>query len=324
MHVAIVHDARLPVPAYGGTERVVWWLAKGLSELGCRVSLVCRPGSRCEFAEVVPFSFDSSSEKAVPTADIVHHFVTPASPPERPYVVTIGGNGKVGETFLPNTVFISRNHAARHRGECFVYHGLDPDEYRYGETKQDFLVFLAKASWRVKNVAGAIRCARRAGRELHVIGGRRLWPNRLHGIHWKGMLGGERKAELLARASALLFPVLWNEPFGIALIEALVSGTPVIGSRLGSLPEIVTSDVGFLCGSEDEMVDAVRRVASIPPGRCRDAALARFHYRRMAADYLALYDKVGRGEPLNREVPIATEVPERRLPLGGLSAAAAP
>lgn len=323
MRIAIVHDALLPVAAYGGTERVVWWLAKGLSELGCDVSLICRPGSRCDFARVVPFDFRSRPESAAKGMDLIHHFATPDDSPSLPYVVTIGGNGKPGETYLPNTAFISHNHAARHRGECFVYHGVDPDEYRFAEKKDGYVVFLAKASWRVKNVDGAIRCARRSQRDIRIIGGWRPWPTRWHGVKWLGMLGGEQKKEQLARASALLFPVLWNEPFGVALVEALISGTPVVGSRHGSLPEIISEDVGFLCSSEDEIVDALGRVGEIPASRCRDAALSRFHYRRMASDYLVLYRRVLKGEPLNRETPRAQPSAGALLPLGAPSPAPA-
>lgn len=316
MRVAIVYDAQLPVKAYGGTERIAWWLAKGLRELGVEVTLACSPGSHCPFADVVSPNFSDRIETQT-KADIYHYFATPAYSPEKPCIVTIHGNGRLDEVFHPNTVFISRDHARRHSAECFVYNGLDPAEYRYCEEKGDSLVFLAKASWRVKNVRGAIRYARRAGRPLRIVGGSRWWMPRWRGVSWEGMVGGKEKADILAGARALLFPVIWNEPFGIAVIEALVSGTPVVASRNGSMPELVPETVGFTCGTESEMVAAIERASEIRPSRCREWVLQNFHYQKMAAGYLTIYQCVLDGERINREIPRATEPPQKLFPIVG-------
>lgn len=316
MRIALVHDVTLPVAHYGGTERIVWWLAKALHEAGHEVLLVCRPGSQCPFATVVAADFSQPIPPQVPAADVYHYFNTPPAEPEAPHVVTIQGNGKLGETFLANTSFISRNHAERHGATCFVYNALDPDDYVYRAAKEPYLLFLAKASWRVKNVKGTIRIARRARRPLRIVGGssplKPLW--KLGRIHWEGMLGGERKAKLVAGASGLVFPVLWHEPFGIAVIEALVSGTPVLASPHGSLPELVPPEVGLICRTEAEFVEGVARLGTFRPEDCRDWVLERFHYRRMARDYEALYEKVLSGETLNPRPPRTIEGPDPALP----------
>jgi glycosyltransferase involved in cell wall biosynthesis len=315
MHVVLVHDARLPVIGYGGTERLVWWIAKGLSEEQCRVTLLCRKGSHCQYAErVVEWQPEQPAEALVPDADVFHYFATPGHEPRAPHLVTIGGNGKAGETYLPNTVFVSRNHAARHGSSMFVYNGIDPDEYRFEAQKSDYLAFCAKASWRVKNVDGAISLARKSKRLLRVIGGRRV-IREWRGVRWEGMLAGAKKADALAKARALLNPIIWNEPFGLAVAEALVSGTPVIASRRGSMPELVSPDVGAICETEREFLDAIEHIASIKPDACRQRALDLFHYRTMVNAYVSLYRRTMDGEQLNPQPPRAVENLARIIPL---------
>lgn len=302
LKIALVHDAVLPVTDYGGTERVIGWLLKGLNELGVELVLVAKPGSRSDFAEVVEHSGPFPPEN-LPPCDLIHFFNTPKQELAKPYLVSIHGNGKPGEVFLPNTSFISRNHAERHAADAFVYNGLDPSDYRFEKNKSDYLLFLAKASWKVKNVQGAIRIARKSGTPLRIVGGSRWWLPHWRGIHWEGMLGGPRKQELLAHSRGLLFPVLWHEPFGLAVVEAMLSGTPVLASRWGSLPELVGEEAGALCDSEEEFVSSVGRLGEFSAERCRDWALSKFHYRLMAKGYFALYEKILRGEKINRLIP---------------------
>lgn len=313
--VALIHDARLPVVGYGGAERAFWWLGKGLAEQGARVILGVRAGSSCPFADVHPIDFGRPLGPQLPEADLLHFFFTPSEDLGRPTVVTIQGNGKPDETFHPNTVFLCRNHAERHGAEAFVYTGLDPDEVTYRHTKGTNLLFLAKASWRVKNVKGAIRVARAAKRGLHIAGGSRWWLPRWRGVTWEGMIDGPRKRELLAESAALLFPVLWHEPFGIAIVEALASGTPVVGTPFGSLPELVGPEVGRICRSEEEMVEAVEEIRGIAPETCRDWAHAHFHYAKTAQAYRTLYEAVLAGRTLNVTSPKTRVPPEAPFPI---------
>jgi len=307
MRIALIHGAKLPVQKYGGTERVVWWLAKGLSELGHDVNLVLEPGSSCPFASVYPLG-------QMPDVEIQHYFHTPSPTPDKPYLVTIEGNGQVGETFLPNTVFVSRNHAVRHSADAFVHNGVDPADYEFRAKKDDYAIFLAKASWSVKNVAGAIRIARSKKLPLHILGGTR-WYKSWRGVHWLGMVGGEEKVKEIAGAKGLIFPVRWHEPFGIAVVEAMVSGTPVLASPYGSLPELVSADSGHICHSENEFKEWAGRLGEFSPEKCRDWALSKFHYVGMAKAYLALYEKVLNGEKINRSTPRGSEPPQKLLPL---------
>lgn len=303
MKVALIHNAKFPVVGYGGTERLVWWLAKGLHERGVRVQLVCHPDSQCPFAEIIPYDERKFSNLVT---DVLHYFNTPEEIPQKPHLVTIGGNGKIGEKYSINTVFVSQNHAYRHGASAYVHNGVDPDDYLFESKKSDYLTFLAKASWGVKNVKGAIYVAKKSHRKLHIMGGSRHFFNGWKGIYWDGMVDGRAKAERLAGASGLLFPVLWHEPFGIAVVEALVSGTPVLSTPFGSLPELVNSEVGRICLSYDEMIETVNHLGVFVPERCREWALSKFHYRQMAEKYLIYYDKVIGGQSLNKILPMVT------------------
>ncbi|MFM8270479.1 MAG: glycosyltransferase [Pseudomonadota bacterium] len=297
--VSLIHEARFPVQKYGGTERVVWWLAKGLSELGHQVNLISLPGSICPFAQI----FDLKARR--PPTDITHFFNTPLQEPDAPYVVTIEGNAKAGEIFLTNTVFVSENHARRHGSKAYVYNGLDPDDYIFKEKKNGELLFLAKASWVVKNVAGAIRISRRSGKNLNILGGSRWWCPSWRGVKWRGMLGGAEKADWVSSSEGLLFPVLWHEPFGIAVTEALISGTPVLATPFGSLPELVGPRVGRICRSYDEFVQSVKDLPAFKSKDCRDWALSKFHYLDMAKSYVKIYEAVLSGDKLNPTAPKA-------------------
>jgi len=112
-------------------------------------------------------------------------------------------------------------------------------------------------------------------------------------------VGGADKARLLSRASALLAPIQWEEPFGLSLIEAMASGTPVIATPRGAVPELVDDGVtGLLAGDVDGLVAAVRHVDDIDPNTCAAIARDRFGPETMAARYLAVYEHL-----LNREEP---------------------
>ena len=292
MKVTIAHPAKFPVIGYGGTERAIWWLAKGLAERGHEVTLAGLPGSRNPYGPVFESDFSGEWYRGLPVADIRHFFFTPPAPLlSEPYLLTIEGNAKAGEEFPENTVFVSRNHAERHGGEYFVYNGLDLSEYPFVPRDKNYWFFLAKASWRVKNVKGAIRIARKTRVPLHIIGGGSGYLPAWRGVKWRGMLGGSTKLHAIQGARGLLFPVVWNEPFGIAVIEALALGAPVVATPFGSLPELVPSGVGFIGKSYTELEEGVRVCEKIDPSACR-AWAEKFSHAEMARAYEVLYQKV--------------------------------
>jgi glycosyltransferase involved in cell wall biosynthesis len=306
MHVTLYKPGTIPIPPklYGGTERVIYWLGKALVELGHQVTLIASAQSHIPGAELRAVAGNEKDPRAwlrlVPdSTDIVHFHEQPKAPVKKPFLLTVHGNGRPGEQFPPNTVFVSRRHAANHGSQNFVHNGLDPGEYAFSEQREDYAVFLAKARWKVKNFPGAVAVARRAGVELRVLGSRN-WPFDLQkllppirGVRYYGMIGGTEKRDLLARARCLILPVRWEEPFGISLTEALVSGAYVVGTPYGSLPEIVTPEAGVLGARADELVEAVRNPQRFNPQACRDRVLrGGFTHLDMARKYLGRYEQI--------------------------------
>jgi glycosyltransferase involved in cell wall biosynthesis len=113
------------------------------------------------------------------------------------------------------------------------------------------------------------------------------------GVEFLGEIGEADKSDFLGNASALLFPIDWPEPFGLAMIEAMACGTPVIAWDCGSVPEVVNHGVtGFMVHSEDEAVRALRYLASIERARVRKVFEERFSARTMASRYLRLYARL--------------------------------
>lgn len=317
MNIVHVIWTRFPVEAYGGTERVCYWLAKAQAEMGHNVTVLCKPGSQLSFAKTLelPESLEHLDPLLPRGTDIVQLYGTPKYKMEHPFLVNIGGNGEPGESFSPNTVFVSQNHAQRHQWTEFVHNGIDLSEYPLKHQKQNYLLFLAKASWRVKNLKGAIQIARQAKIPLEVAGGRApFWQHWLGGVHSHGMVGGAKKLDLLQNAKALLFPILWHEPFGLAVVEAMATGTPVVATPRGALPEIIDEKSGKLADSFEALVEAVSNIRLDPEG-CRRRVEEKFTHLHMAEKYLFYYKKIlseGRLREGNPVTPLDAD-PEAKI-----------
>lgn len=189
-----------------------------------------------------------------------------------------------------------------------VYHGLTGGLYACNERAGDYLVFVGRVSPE-KKVDSAIRIAIKAGLPLKIAAkvdnvdieyfAKEIRPLLVHPlIEFLGEIGDRAKNVLIGSALAFLHPVDWPEPFGLAMIEAMACGTPVIARRRGSIPEVVDHGVtGFIFEDEDEAVEYIKDLC---PGFSRRACRRRFEERflaeRMAADYVRIYARL-----LNRE-----------------------
>ena len=125
----------------------------------------------------------------------------------------------------------------------------------------------------------------------------------------------ESRLELMRGAAALLNPITWREPFGLVMVEALASATPVLAFPNGAAPEIVDQGrTGYLCRDERQMVTAVGRVPEIQRRQCRAAAEQRFSLARMALDHHRLYRRIlrDRGQLGLRSACHATAAPDSR------------
>lgn len=322
MHILIVNNSAIPALKYGGTERVIWWLGKMLVKMGHKVSYLVTKGSYCPFADVYELNETVPFNSQVPASvDMVHLLNGNNELPQKPYIITMQGNLNQAVELDTNTVFVSRNHANRYGSESFVYNCIDVEDYGKPDltSKRNYIHFLADAAWRVKNVRGAIKIARKAAVPLHVIGGVRFNVNmglRLTfdpNARFHGMKGGEEKNKIINGSKGLLFPVLWNEPFGIALIESLYFGCPVIGTPYGSLPELIPKEVGFLSAKQNELVTAVKNIDDYDRRVCHQYVMDNFTADKMALQYLALYEKVLNGQHLNAIAPKLKQVQQDKF-----------
>jgi glycosyltransferase involved in cell wall biosynthesis len=120
-----------------------------------------------------------------------------------------------------------------------------------------------------------------------VAGGWR--PSLRRGLRFVGTVDGERKANLLAGAECLWMPALWDEPFGLTLVEAMMSGTPILGTQRGALPEIVSAGVGALGDTLEDLVRLRPAVKHLDPSACRTRAELWFSHTAMALEYVRVY-----------------------------------
>lgn len=188
-----------------------------------------------------------------------------------------------------------------------IHHGIDLDAFPVGtgagDGNGDYFVFLGRMS-ATKGAREAAEMCRAAGVRLQIAAKMRepgeyryfdeqVAPLLGEDIVYVGEIGGPEKTALLGGAKALLNPISWAEPFGLVMIEALASGTPVITLPNGAAPEIVDDgETGFLCASVEEMARRIADIDEIDRGACRRAAEDRFSTERMVADHLALYTRV--------------------------------
>jgi len=309
MKIVFEHSGVLPVIRYGGTERIIFWLMKELVHLGHSVTLIGHPKSDVENLgiKLIPKNDNSDWRKLIPKdTDLIHLFYTPPFKFDFPTIVTIEGNGNPGEKFHVNTVFVSLKHAENHGSDKFVYNGIDLDEYPFvkrSNRKWNNFLFLAKASWKVKNLDHCIDATKKNRKILHLAGGRKWSLSRY--VKSYGMVDQMKKRELLSSVDAFLWPVRWHEPFGIGIIEAYSAGLPVIGSTYGSLKELINERVGVLCNDYQEFEKALSGDKfNFNSDEIRSFVETNFSKEVMTRNYIYFYSKVIAGEILNCTEPL--------------------
>ncbi len=227
-----------------------------------------------------------------------------------PTVLTAHGpvTGELGECYR----LLSRRHpmvaiseSQRAKGPhlpwaATVYNSIPVDEYPFETDKDDFVLFLGRISPE-KAPDLAIKAARAAGRRIvvaakcneppeHQYFEQRVRPLLGPDAEWFGHASTEEKKKLLARASCLVFPIQWDEPFGIVMVEAMACGTPVVALRAGSVPEVVADGLtGYICDQPGELPGAIRRVGALDPKACRQHVFDCFDVPDMVDGYEAVY-----------------------------------
>ena len=183
-----------------------------------------------------------------------------------------------------------------------AHHGITLEHYTYSSAKDDYVAFLGRIA-PCKGPHLAIEAARRAGVRLKIAGEiqpifKDYWANQVaphidgRRVEYVGEADAAQKNELLSRARALLFPIQWEEPFGLVMIEAMACGTPVLAFAGGAVEEIVQDGVnGWMCADVKEM--AHRMAGALPASlACRQSVARQFTVDHMVDRYLSIYEQL--------------------------------
>jgi glycosyltransferase involved in cell wall biosynthesis len=204
-----------------------------------------------------------------------------------------------------------RRHSPKLNYVATVYHGIYPEDFEFSDKPGDYLAFLGRIHPQ-KGPVHAIKIAKATGQKLIVAAKTdpaefSYFRNRVRPlidgkqIVFIGEVGHEEKVRLLKNAKALLSPLQWDEPFGIVNLEAMACGTPVITMRRGSMPEVIEDGkTGFLCRNTAEVLEAIGKIDNIDRTYCRDYVEKHFTARRMAENYIKVFDKLIRQRRLKR------------------------
>ncbi len=332
MKVAILAPIawRTPPRHYGPWEQVAANITEGLVNLGVEVTLFATGDSitNAKLDSVVPVGYaeDSSIDAKVVEClhisnlmekakdfDIIHnHFdFLPLSYSrliDTPVITTIHGFSSsriipVYQKYNSSTHYVAISNADRSpllNYLATVYNGLRVDEFTLNEKPEGYLLFLGRIH-PDKGTAEAITIAKKANCKLIIAGiiqdqnyfKEKIEPFLDDQIQFIGSVGPSVRDQLLGGAKTLLHPILFNEPFGLSVAEAMLCGTPVIAFNKGSMSELIKhGETGFLVENIEEAVTAVSLLSKINRSACRQWAIANFSQEKMTSDYLDCYKKI--------------------------------
>ncbi|WP_142058670.1 glycosyltransferase family 4 protein [Pseudarthrobacter sp. B4EP4b] len=326
----------VPPVTYGGIERVVDSLARGFAAAGHEVVLAAPSDSTCPVplvpgmrpaqidelgSAISELSLVTRAYEAMGNVDIVHDHTLAGPlymqrPKGVPVVTTI--HGPLNEQAVDIYRAIGRHAAviAISRDQCsrapevpvarVIHHGMDVASVPVGDGSGGYLCFVGRAC-PDKGLLEAIVLAREAGIPLRIAVKMRqpdeiryfreviepmLGPNE----DFVGEVNDATKYRLMGEALAFLNPIQWSEPFGLVMIEALATGTPVIGTPIGSAPEIIDHGLTGFLGGTDQLPGFVQEVAGLSRATCRKVAEDRFGEERMVNEHLVLFGQLLEGQ----------------------------
>ena len=315
---------------YGPWEQVASNIAEGLVKRGVEVTLfaagdsitagklesICEQGfeeNRNQDYKVLECLHISNLMEKASEFDLIHNNfdflpLTYSALIKTPLITTIHGfsSQKIIPVFKKyNSIgnYVSISNADRSPELDYiatVYNGLNIHDFDFVEQPEDYLLYFGRIH-HDKGTAEAISIAKKSKRKLLIAGiiqdegyfKEKIEPELNDQIQYIGHAGPEKRNELLGKASALLHPINFNEPFGMSVAEAMLCGTPVIAFNKGSMPELIRHEqTGFLVNNIDEAVNAVSALKNINRKDCRDWAASQFSSEKMVDDYYKLYQQV--------------------------------
>jgi glycosyltransferase involved in cell wall biosynthesis len=210
----------------------------------------------------------------------------------------------VYKKYNADTWYVSISNANRHPGLDYtatVYNGINTAEFTFKERPQDYFLFFGRIHPE-KGTLEAIELAKRCGKKLIIAGliqdrdyfNLKILPHiDNEKVVYAGNCNPQQRDQLLGNAQALLHLVLFDEPFGLSVAEAMCCGTPVIAFNRGAMPElIVHGKTGFLVETMEEAEQAAKQLWQINRTDCREWSITRFSKERMADDYINVYNQI--------------------------------
>lgn len=334
----------VPPPAYGGIERVVDVLARGFAAAGHDIVLAVPSDSECPLPRVAGMRAAEPGELGTTISELSHvirayrgmggvdliHDHTVAGPlymhrsSSVPVVTTIHGPLTPAAVDLyrdigrnASIIAISRDQVSRAPDvpvARVIHHGLDLSTVPRGTGQGGYVCFVGRMC-PDKGVMEAIAIAREAGIPLRIAAKMReleelryyrdvVAPQLGSNEEFMGEIGDAEKYALMGDAVAFLNPIQWSEPFGLVMIEALATGTPVVGTPIGSAPEVVEhGTTGFLAPLA-ELPALLPRAAELSRAACRGSVEERFSADRMVGDHLDLFARI-----LQQRLPLRVSEP---------------
>ncbi len=325
--------APVPPELYGGIEQAVDCECRGLAAAGHDVLLFATGDSTCPVptswvlerseGKRIGFSVPElrhvlAAYETVSDSDIIHDHtmigpVYASALTDVPVVTTIHGPLNVELTEIYRRIarrvaLIAISHAQLRAHPDLpvagvIHHGVDVADFPVGKGDGGYCMYLGRMVAE-KGAHRAILAAREAGVPILLAGKmREPWETEYFESEIEPLLGDEvqylgevpyeEKLRLLGGARATLFPIRWNEPFGLVMLESLACGTPVLAFSEGAAPEVVADGrTGFLCNDTSDMAARLGTIHDIDRAECRADVEVRFSTERMAREHAALFERV--------------------------------
>lgn len=211
-----------------------------------------------------------------------------------------------------NLVFISKSERKdaplRFKNNWIVYNGIDVSQFKFNPKPKKHFIWIARVC-DVKGTKEAIKIAKRAKVKLLLAGQlqphhqeyfeKEIKPELNSQIKYIGEISQKKVSKFYGSAKACLYPIKWEEPFGLVMTESMVCGTPVIVFDRGSAKEVVKDGkTGFIVKNISEAVEAIKKIDQIDRMACRKRVENLFSYQRMVSDYEKVYQEILSGQKI--------------------------